>query len=182
MTCAVLAACSSFSNLALADFQCDAESLYGPMSSTSSPDRNVQCKLVGRVFCMVQQRRSENMKREVAINEVAYSMSHLGETGSHVATDYRSVVTMAADYVYSHDKMLPWSRYYYAAYSCGFNQRVTEPATHAKLSPLWEKRADECQRAHPGAGNGYTNDPLRNCLGQAMDSLAAEGSAKSAKK
>ena len=158
--------------------RCDNGNLSGPISSKASPDEAFQCKLIGRVFCLVEEKREQNVPEKIAINDVTEAMSHLGETGSHVPTNFRPEVTLAASYVYTHDKMLPWTRYYYAAYSCGFNQRVADAATRSKLSPIWEKSASECQRAHPGEGTGYPNDSLRDCLQNAMDAITKQATAR----
>ena len=194
----VIAALVTLSPIAAADdplhlgsghmHRCDSEPVRGPTSMTSSPEENAQCKLLGRVFCMVQEFRGDNISADAAVTQVAESLSHIGQTGSHVSTNYRPLVAPAAEYVYSHDKILPWTRYYYAVYTCGLNERVTDAAARKSMALSWEQAAHECEQQHPGAGDGYPNDPLRDCLQGAMDTAVAEvkptapAAAKSAKK
>ncbi len=149
LQCAALAAILLFPAFSWGSALCPEGSVRGSLSSNATPDEMIQCKLIGRVFCLVEEKRDAGIAKDAAINGVAETMSRLGETGTHLVSNYRPTVSMAADYVYSHGKMLPWTRYYYAAYSCGFNQRLAGAPAPEKLSAAWERLPTIASRRTP---------------------------------
>ncbi len=153
---------------------CRVGSLRGTKSPNGPPDDNIQCKVLGRIFCSLEDYRISDIPQEPAVERTADWLSHLGQTGSHLSGDYRPAVRTAAAYVYSHDKMPPWTAYNYAVYTCGVNMRITDPAARQKIADPWENAAQECRKQFPGEGDGAGNEKLKRCLERAMNSLVKD--------
>src|SRR5204863_399356 len=132
------------------------------------PDENTQCKLLGRIFCMVEEQRSAGVPPDGAIANTQNALRDFGKTGSHVVANYKPFVEQAAAYVYANDKVLPWTQYYYATYTCGVHLRAGDIQLSRALAPSWEQTAQGCIKQYPGEGDGYPNEPLRDCLEKAM--------------
>jgi hypothetical protein len=159
--------------------RCDGGAIKGSASRSADPEENVECKVLGKIFCMVEQHRSQGEPADVAISFTADWLRRVGQTGSHLKGNFKPVVSTAAAYIYAQPKTSPWDRYYYAVYTCGLEQRLTDPAGRQRVAQQWDSAAAECQQKFPGAGDGYGNEGLRKCLRQAMQ--VAVATAKGAK-
>ena len=175
-------ACCMFQAVALAT-ECPSGNLTGSLSSAAQPDENLKCRMLGRIFCLVAEQREAGVDANDAAIRTADVMNNLGTTGSHIKHDYKATATMAAEYLYARERVLPWTAYYNAAYTCGVDERVGDTATRAKLGPAWDQAEAACDKQFPGAGahGGYPNDPLRDCLDQAMSKLIAQAAAPPAR-
>src|ERR1043166_5024431 len=106
----------------------DLYGLHGSTSPNGTPDENIQCQVLGRIFCALSDYRNQGIESEVAVDRTADWLKHLGQTGSHLTgSDYRPSVRTAAAYIYAHDKTPPWTAYNYAVWTCGVNQRISGP-------------------------------------------------------
>jgi hypothetical protein len=160
-------------------WRCDSGLIKGSRSPDASPEDNVQCKVLGRIFCIVETHRSNDQPEEIAVSRTSDWLNRVGQTGSHMSGKFKPAIATAAAYVYSRPRVPPWSQYYYAVYTCGLEQRVTEPAARHRIAPIWERAAAECQQKYPGEGDGYGNEPLRRCLRESMNATVMRANAHS---
>lgn len=166
---------------ASAGADCPTGNLNGSLDPQAAPDDNFECRFIGRIYCYVEQYRNAGLAEPDAVAHTAQTMNSLGKTGSHMKSDFTPLAKVAADSLYRRDKLPQWTAYYEAAFSCGVDKRIVDPGVRAKIGPTWEKAVRDCDKQHPGAGTGYPNDPLRNCLEKSMDQLVATAP-KAAKK
>jgi hypothetical protein len=150
---------------------CRRGTLTGSKSPSAPPEENIQCRVMGRIFCSVSDYRNSDVDREPAVARTAEWLSHLGQTGSHISGNYKPAVDVAATYIYAHDKMPPWTAYQYAVFTCGVNQRIEDAAVREKIAEPWEAVAQECLKQFPGEGDGSGNEKLKRCLRGAMDTV-----------
>jgi hypothetical protein len=153
---------------------CMRGSLHGSTGTSGPPDENIQCKVMGRIFCALSDYREDDIPADPAVARIAEWLSHLGQTGSHIGGNYRPAVKAAAGYVYSHDQMLPWTAYNYAVWTCGVDQRVVDPEAKKNIAKPWEQAAQQCLKQFPGQGDGSANEKLKRCLNTAMESLVKQ--------
>jgi len=158
---------------AAAGADCPTDNLTGSIDPLAAPDDNFECRFIGRIYCFVEQYRNDGLAAPEAVTHTAQMLSGLGKIGSHMKSDFTPLAKVAADSLYRRDQMPQWTAYYEAAYTCGVDKRIPDPAMRAKLAPAWEKAAQACEKQHPGTGTGYPNDPLRNCFEESMDHLVA---------
>jgi hypothetical protein len=165
---------------ALAAADCEVGRVRGSLNSGAShPEESVECQMIGRVFCMVEESRINGQPQNYAVKRGTEWLARMEKTGSHHVTDHSRTVEPIAEYVYTHDKMLPWTAYNHAIYSCGFSKQVPQAQAKA-FTPRWDAAAADCVKQHPGAGDGTSNQALKDCLDGALRSLVTE--AKGAKK
>jgi hypothetical protein len=145
----------------------------GSLSDSATPDQNLQCQSIGLAFCIIEESRLDNLPKDVAVGRAADWYARLGGTGSHKGKRNAAQLAPIGDFVYGHEKMPPWSAYWYSVYSCGFDKRV--PPEQAKAaSPKWDAAALGCVHDHPGNGDGSANDALRICLESAMNKIVGD--------
>ena len=158
--------------------KCNDGAFHASTADSADPEYNVECQILARAFCMVEEDRISGQPASYAISRASEWLSGLGRTGSHVKTNHRKQVVPIADYVYAHDKMPPWTMYNYAVYTCGLNKRVA--SEKAKESAVrWEAEAAACIKESPGEGDGRSNQKLKDCLLAAMEAIARETKATS---
>ena len=167
---AVAAALAVASGSANAYYDCKTGSPGGSTNPKSHPEEVIQCQILGRAFCIAEEDRIAKHDVKYATDRAAEWMNDLGKTGSHAREDNRKLVAGIASYVYAREPMLPWTAYWSSVYSCGFNNRAP-PAQAGALRPKWDKASAECTKKFPGAGDGSENQPLRDCLYDAMKSI-----------
>ena len=173
---AVVAAIAAFWTItAIADAGCSVGDIGGIPGSTAAPEEAQSCRLLGRIFCRMSEFRNANARPENAIHQTVDWLQRMSQTGSHLnRINYKPMVEGVAQYVYTQEPTPPWTSYYYGVYTCGANSHVKGDDDQARTLNKWELTAKRCEKQFPGQGDGYTNDPLRECLKKAVQLLTPD--------
>jgi hypothetical protein len=147
----------------------------GSTTSAAEPETTQGCVLMGRIYCRLAEQRDADVDQAQGTRFVRLWLEE-PKVGSHIGANWSSgpaakMLDGAAAYVYAHRSTRPWSLHDYAVHACGVSLAATQAkADVGAAGARYETAARACLAKFPGEGDGYDNEDLRACLGEAQKS------------